>query len=64
MFLVDAGTPGFEVVRAHRRARPRRSSAGTARCASTDCRVPDDAVLGEAGQGFNYAQVAARARRG
>ena len=37
--------------------RPAASRAATPRSTSRDCRVPDDAVLGEVGLGYRYAQV-------
>jgi acyl-CoA dehydrogenase len=56
MFLVDTGTPGFTVGRAI----PTLDGAGVGgHCEVTfeGCVVPDDAVLGEVGLGFRYAQV-------
>jgi acyl-CoA dehydrogenase len=56
MFLVDADNPGFRIERildATDRAFP----GGHAEVVFEDCEVPDDAVLGEVGSGFQYAQV-------
>ena len=56
MFLVDAGTPGFEVVREI----PTLDHAmigGHCEVVFDDCRVGDDAVLGEVDAGFRNAQV-------
>ena len=56
MFLVDADTPGFEVVREI----PTLDHAmigGHCEVTFEDCRVGDDAVLGEVDAGFRYAQV-------
>jgi len=52
-FLVDKGTPGFEVTRVD-------TTIGSepiklAELTFTDCRVPEEAVLGEVGQGFKVA---------
>jgi acyl-CoA dehydrogenase len=56
MFLVDAGNPGWQVGR-----RMRTIDAGTVgghcHVRLRDLFVSDDAVLGEAGRGFAYAQV-------
>jgi acyl-CoA dehydrogenase len=55
LFLVDAGTPGFEVVRAI----PTLGSGGPGghcELAFTDCAVPDDQVLGRHGEGFKLMQ--------
>ena len=60
MFLVDAGTPGFEIVR-HIPSLDRTFPGGHCEVRFTDCRVPSDAILGEADFGFDYAQVAAGA---
>ena len=57
MFLVDAGTPGFEVVREI----PTLDHAmigGHCEVVFDDCRV--EAVLGELDLGFRYAQVSSR----
>jgi acyl-CoA dehydrogenase len=56
MFLVDAGTPGFEVVR-HIPSMDRTFPGGHCEVHFTDCRVPDSAILGEADLGFHYAQA-------
>jgi acyl-CoA dehydrogenase len=55
LFLVDAGTPGFEVVRAI----PTLTSGGPGgHCAVTfrDCFVSDSQVLGRPGEGFKLMQ--------
>jgi alkylation response protein AidB-like acyl-CoA dehydrogenase len=56
MFLVDADNPGWQVG-----SRMRTIDAGTVgghcHVRLRDLVVPDDAVLGEAGRGFAYAQV-------
>ena len=56
MFLVDADNPGVRVVRHIPTHRPG-FSAATPWSRFEDCRVPADAVLGEVGLGFRYAQV-------
>jgi acyl-CoA dehydrogenase len=56
MFLVDAGTPGFTVVRTIE-AMDRIFAAGHAEVLFEECFVPEDAVLGEVDRGFHYAQV-------
>ena len=56
MFLVDAGTEGFVVEEAIETI-DRVSPGGHARIRLEDCFVPAEAVLGEPGQGFRYAQV-------
>jgi acyl-CoA dehydrogenase len=56
MFLVDAGTPGMRVERIVD-AMDRSFPGGHAEVVFEDCRVPDDAVLGEVGEGYRYAQV-------
>jgi acyl-CoA dehydrogenase len=56
MFLVDAGTPGMtiaEVIDTIDRASP----GGHARVTFDGCVVPGEAVLGEVGKGFAYAQL-------
>jgi acyl-CoA dehydrogenase len=56
MFLVDAGTPGFEVVREI----PTLDQAmigGHCEVVFEDCRVDEAAILGELDLGFRYAQV-------
>ncbi len=50
-FLVDADTPGFEVGRRQRTM----YDENQAELVFTDCRVGDDAVLGEVGHGFYSA---------
>src|SRR4029079_8547541 len=56
MFLVDAGTPGFEVRRTVGSI-DRSFPGGHAEVRFAGCRVPADAVLGEEGLGYRYAQV-------
>ena len=56
LFIVDAGNPGFRVLRAI----PGIDGfqiGGHGEIELRDCRVPADAVLGEPGQGFAYAQA-------
>jgi acyl-CoA dehydrogenase len=55
MFLVDAGTPGFEIVR-HIPSLDRTFPGGHCEVRFTNCRVPADAILGEPDLGFHYAQ--------
>ncbi len=55
MFLVDAGTPGFEIVR-HIPSLDQTFPGGHCEVRFTNCRVPVDAVLGEPDLGFDYAQ--------
>ena len=56
MFLVDAGTPGFEVVR-HIGSLDQTFAGGHCEVRFSSCRVADDAILGEVDEGFRYAQV-------
>lgn len=56
MFLVDADNPGWRVERLID-ATDRVFAGGHAEVKLTDCRVPDEAVLGSVGEGFRYAQV-------
>jgi len=56
MFLIDAGTPGFEVQRVVGSI-DRSFPGGHAEVRFSGCRVPADAVLGEVGLGYRYAQV-------
>jgi acyl-CoA dehydrogenase len=60
-FLVDRGTPGFEVRPGYRAV----SNRGYHNCILTfdDCRVPASQVLGEEGQGFELANTWLRATR-
>jgi acyl-CoA dehydrogenase len=55
MLLVDAGTPGFEIVR-HIPSLDQTFPGGHCEIRFNNCRVPADAVLGEADFGFEYAQ--------
>ena len=56
MFLVAADTPGVRVERLIPTI-DRAFSGGHAVVTFDDCRVPADAVLGEVGLGYRYAQV-------
>jgi acyl-CoA dehydrogenase len=60
-FLVDKGTPGFEVRPGYESV----SYRGYNNCILTfdDCRVPDSQVLGEEGRGFELANTWLRATR-
>ncbi len=52
-FLVDAGTPGFDIQRGPRCAAQR--AYHTWQLSFNDCRVHQDQILGEEGQGFELA---------
>ena len=61
VFVVPAGTPGMNIVRdiptmAPPRRRATAASATTPRSGSSDCRVPDDHLIGQPGEGFVLAQ--------
>lgn len=56
MFLVDADNPGWRVERVMD-VMDRSFPGGHAEVALDDCFVTDEAILGEAGLGFRYAQV-------
>jgi acyl-CoA dehydrogenase len=56
MFLVDAENPGWRVERLID-ATDRVFTGGHAEVVFEDCQVTGDAVLGEVGEGFRYAQV-------
>jgi acyl-CoA dehydrogenase len=56
MFLIDAGTPGIRVERVVD-AIDRSFPGGHAEMVFEDCRVSADAILGEEGEGYRYAQV-------
>lgn len=56
MFLVEAGHPGFEVVR-EIPSIDTLAPGGHCELEFTDCRVSDAAILGEVGKGFDYAQA-------
>ena len=56
MFLVDADNPGL-VIKGHARTIDSTTVGGHCQVGFEDAFVPDDAVLGEPGQGFRYAQV-------
>jgi acyl-CoA dehydrogenase len=56
MFLIDADNPGWQVGR-RMQTTDTVFAGGHSAVAIRECRVSDDAVLGEVGQGFRYAQV-------
>ena len=56
MFLVDTSNPGFRIVR-QVPTTDNATPGGHAEVELADCAVGDDAVLGEVGKGFDYAQV-------
>jgi acyl-CoA dehydrogenase len=56
MFLVDANTPGYEIVQSLDTI-DRVSPGGHAEMRFKDVRVPEDQVLGAVDEGFKYAQV-------
>ncbi|MFC4003725.1 acyl-CoA dehydrogenase family protein [Prauserella oleivorans] len=56
MFLVDADNPGMKTVR-HIDTLDESLYGGHIELVFDNCRVPDDAVLGEVDEGFRYAQV-------
>ena len=56
MFIVEQGNPGVELVRRIHTS-DTVMPGGHAVVKYTDCFVPDDAVLGEVGLGYRYAQV-------
>jgi acyl-CoA dehydrogenase len=56
MFLVDADNPGMRIERLID-ATDRVFTGGHAEVLFEDCRVNEDAILGELGEGFRYAQV-------
>jgi acyl-CoA dehydrogenase len=56
MFLVDADNPGFRIERTIE-ATDLAFPGGHGEVLFEDCRVGEDAVLGEVGEGFRYAQV-------
>ena len=56
MFLVDTAEPGFRIT-GHARTIDSASVGGHCRVSLRELTVTDDAVLGEPGQGFRYAQV-------
>ncbi len=55
MFLVDAGNPGFEIL-ALTPTLDHAFPGGHCEVRFAACRVGDDAVLGEVGKGYEYAQ--------
>ena len=56
MFLIPADTPGFRLTR-HVPALDSAFVGGHGEIELTECHLGDDAVLGQAGKGFAYAQV-------
>jgi acyl-CoA dehydrogenase len=56
MFLVDSENPGYRIERVID-VTDRAFPGGHAEVTFEDCEVPGDAVLGEVGEGFRYAQV-------
>lgn len=60
MFLVPSDTPGVELVR-HLNTQYRSMLGGHCEIRYKDVWVSNDAVLGDVGEGFDYAQVRARA---
>jgi alkylation response protein AidB-like acyl-CoA dehydrogenase len=56
MFLLPTDTPGFRIG-GHARTIDQVSVGGHCEVAFDDVRLPNDAVLGEPGAGFRYAQV-------
>lgn len=56
LFLVDAGNPGFEIL-ALTPTLDHAFPGGHCEVRFADCRVGDDAVLGEVGKGYEYAQL-------
>lgn len=56
MFLVPAGTPGFEIVR-ETPGLDHLAPGGHCEVVFRGCEVGDDAVLGATGKGYAYAQV-------
>jgi acyl-CoA dehydrogenase len=56
MFLVDAENPGWQVGR-RMQTTDTVFAGGHSEVRIHDCRIPGEAVLGEVGQGFRYAQV-------
>jgi acyl-CoA dehydrogenase len=56
MFLIDAENPGWQVERVMD-VIDRSFAGGHAEVVFDDCRVPEEAVLGEVGAGFRYAQI-------
>jgi acyl-CoA dehydrogenase len=55
IFIVDADNPGYRVLR-NIGSMDGYQIGGHGELAFEDCRVDDDAVLGEVGRGFDYAQ--------
>lgn len=56
MFLVDGDNPGMKIIR-HIETLDESLYGGHLEVLFDNCVVPDDAVLGEVGRGFRYAQV-------
>ncbi len=57
MFIVDQGTPGMRPVRATIPTLDHLTPGGHGHFALSGCELPADAVLGEPGKGFHYAQL-------
>lgn len=57
LFLVDTGTPGWEIVREIPTMGPEEGFAGHYEIRLRDCAVDADAVLGDVGAGFELSQV-------
>lgn len=57
MFLVDQGTAGVQPLRATIPTLDRLAPGGHGHFKLAACEVPGDAVLGEPGKGFHYAQL-------
>lgn len=55
LFLIEKGTPGFTVGQTYETIA--HTANPIAELIFEDCRVPDEALLGEAGAGFRYIQV-------
>ena len=55
-FIVDTGNPGWKLIRAIPSIDPF-SNGGHAEVKLEDCRVSADALIGDAGKGFDYAQL-------
>ncbi|MFZ5492993.1 MAG: acyl-CoA dehydrogenase family protein [Pseudomonadota bacterium] len=56
LFMVEAGNPGFEIVR-HTPTLDHAFPGGHCEVRFAGCRVDADAVLGDVGRGYDYAQL-------
>jgi acyl-CoA dehydrogenase len=56
LFMVEAGNPGFEIVR-HTPTLDHAFPGGHCEVRFAGCRVATDAVLGDVGRGYDYAQL-------